>query len=122
MKGRFINKALLIPITASEVMARHQVDLVSLRDQPTEFQGTVYRYILTLQDVFSRFLWMRPSVIMEESLEGYHKNLKKIGVKVINSRAYHPQSQGKVERSHRTLRDKIRYDMLKEGTNWVKNY
>ena len=45
---------------------------------------------------------------------------KKIGVKIIISRAYHPQSQGKVERSHRTLRDKIRYDLLRAGTNWVK--
>ena len=148
MKGRFINKALLIPITASEVMERHQVDLVSMRDQPIEFQGTVYRYILTLQDVFSRFLWMRPmsrkksSIVAQELMYIYREHgpprilqcdnggefrgdttkiCKKIGVKVINSRAYHPQSQGKVERSHRTLRDKIRYDMLKEGTNWVKN-
>ena len=40
---------------------------------------------------------------------------KKIGVKIKNSRAYHPQSQGKVERSHRMLRDKIRYDILRRG-------
>ena len=40
------------------------------------------------------------------------------------SRAYHPQSQGKVERSHRELRNKIHYDMVKlnsKGVNWVKN-
>ena len=46
---------------------------------------------------------------------------KEIGVKIVNSRAYHPQSQGKVERSHRTLRNKIRSDLLQEGCNWVKN-
>ena len=40
------------------------------------------------------------------------------------SRAYHPQSQGKVERSHRELRNKIHYDMVKlnsKGVNWVKS-
>ena len=33
--------------------------------------------------------------------------------KVTKSRAVHPQSQGKVERSHRTLRKKINYDLVK---------
>ena len=129
-------------------MERHQIDLVSMKDQAIEYQGTVYRYILTVQDIFSRFLWLRPmsrkksSVVAHELMTIYREHgppkilqcdnggefkgntttvCKKIGIKVINSRAYHPQSQGKVERSHRTLRDKMRYDMLKEGTNWVKN-
>ena len=45
-------------------------------------------------------------------------------IKMTKSRAYHPQSQGKVERSHRTLRKKINYDLVKhcrKGVNWVKN-
>ena len=46
---------------------------------------------------------------------------KSIGIKIVNSRAYHPQSQGKVERSHRYLRDKIQVDLQKNGENWVKN-
>ena len=46
--------------------------------------------------------------------------VKHIGVKIINSRAYHPQSKGKVERSHPGLRDKIRYDILRKGANWVE--
>ena len=40
------------------------------------------------------------------------------------SRPCHPQSQGKVERSHRSLRKKITYDLLKQkqsGVNWSKN-
>ena len=35
---------------------------------------------------------------------------------------YHPQSQGKVERSHRSLRKKINFDLInfsKVGVNWV---
>ena len=47
---------------------------------------------------------------------------RKLEVKIIRSSPYHPQSQGKVERSHRTLRKKIMYDlghMSKVGVNWV---
>ena len=38
--------------------------------------------------------------------------------------AYHPQSQGKFKRSHRTLRKRINYDLVKhsqKGLNWVDN-
>ena len=42
-------------------------------------------------------------------------------LKIVNSGAYHPQSQGKVGRSHRYLRDKIQVDLRKNGENWVKN-
>ena len=37
------------------------------------------------------------------------------------SRPYHPQLQGKVERSHRPLRKQITYDLLTQkqaGVNW----
>lgn len=43
---------------------------------------------------------------------------------MIKSRPYHPKSQGKVERSHRRLRKKIKYDSIKlgkKGVNWVAN-
>ena len=45
-------------------------------------------------------------------------------VKMTKSWAYCPQSQGKVERSHRKLRKKTNYDLVKQGrkgVNWVKN-
>ena len=45
-------------------------------------------------------------------------------IKTIKSRPYHPQSQGKVERSHRRLRTKIMYDLIslgKKGVNWASN-
>ena len=32
------------------------------------------------------------------------------------SRPYHPQSQGKIERSHRTWKRKLEYDMAAENT------
>ena len=46
-----------------------------------------------------------------------------MNIKLIYSRPRHPQSQGKVERFHRSLRSKIEYDlnkMGKDGVNWVK--
>ena len=43
---------------------------------------------------------------------------------MIKSRPYHPQSQGKVERSHRSLKKKIMYDFInlgEKGVNWASN-
>ena len=45
-------------------------------------------------------------------------------MKIIQSSLYHPQSQGKVERSHRVFRKKIMYDLVnyqQGGVNWVKH-
>ena len=50
--------------------------------------------------------------------------MKKMNIKVIKSRPFHPQSQGKIERLHRQLRQKIMFDLLslrKNGVNWVKH-
>ena len=41
-------------------------------------------------------------------------------IKLIKARPYHPQSQGKVERSHRRLRKKIMYDLVTLGKKGVK--
>ena len=46
-----------------------------------------------------------------------------MNVKSIYSRPRHPQPQGKVERCHRTLRSKMKYDLQKmdqDGVNWAK--
>ena len=39
---------------------------------------------------------------------------KRNKIKMIRSRPYNPKAQGKVERSHRVLRNKINYDMVKQ--------
>ena len=49
--------------------------------------------------------------------------LKVLNIKNIKSRPYHPQSQGKVERMHKTLKQKIAYDLTHAnsfGINWAK--
>ena len=40
---------------------------------------------------------------------------------MICSRPYNPKIQGKIESSHRELRNKLYYDMAKLKNNWVEN-
>ena len=106
-------------------MGRHQVDLVELCNIPVEYEGKTYLYVLSVIDVFSRFLWLRPltdktslSVSMELrniyfeyawgcpkviqcdrgiEFKGYVNHLCQLmGTKMIRSRPRHPQSQGKL--------------------------
>ena len=149
--ARFLNKAILKPIRARDVQVGHQVDLMDIgKGGSVKFQGIIYRYVLSVMDVFSRFIWLRPlqsknskeiaaelkSIYMENGsplvlqsdqgseFKGAVKRLcNKMHIKIVNSRPYHPQSQGKVERSHRALRSKMEYDLLKmgkKGLNWAK--
>ena len=101
--------------------------------------GKTYHYILTVQDVFSRYLWLHPltrktshqvarklsklysevgppRVIQSDNKGEFKKAVEKLcqtlGIKIIRGSPYHPQSQGKVERSHRSLREKISFDLL----------
>ena len=48
--------------------------------------------------------------------------LNHMKIEDIMSAPYHPESQGKVERSHRSLRSKILFDLIsrKHGVNWVR--
>ena len=133
--ARFLNKAILKQIQARDVQVRHQVDLMDLGKRGrVKYQGIVYRYVLSVMDVFSRFIWLRPlkskhskeiaselkSIYMAfgpplflQSDQGseYKGDVKRLCRKMqvnlmVHSRPYHPQSQGKVKRSHRALRSK----------------
>ena len=103
--------------------------------------GVSYRYVLSVLDVFSRFGWPRalsdkciktianelksiylehgpPKLVIQSDqgreFKGTVKRLcRDMTVKTIYSRPYHPQSQGKVERSHRALREKMTYNFLR---------
>ena len=41
--------------------------------------------------------------------------LERIGIEIRKGRPYYPQSQGKIERSHGTWKDKIKHDLLVNG-------
>ena len=148
---KFTNKATPRPVTAKSVQAQHQVDLMDLSKDAVEHDGREYRYVLRVMDVFSRYSWLRPlekkashhvsqalkAIYAEHGppdrlqsdrgseFEGKVRPLcKALKIKLIKSRPYHQQSQGKVERSHRQLRKKIMYDLVtlgKKGVNWAAN-
>ena len=147
----FKNKAPLQPIKAQQIMERHQIDLVSLEKYPVNLDGHQYSFVLSIIDCFSRFLWLRPlgnkgSQTVAEKLEevylefGPPKILQsdrgtefqgavrdlaaRLNIRMIHSRPYYPQSQGKVERSHSTWKQKLSkheelLQSLESEQNWV---
>lgn len=147
---KFTNKAAPRPVRTKEIHEQHQIDLVSMIGTSVNYEGKTYKYILSLMDIFSRFHWLFPleskqSIKIAKALKkiyaehGLPKRLqsdnggefkkhvetfcKTSKIKMIRCRPYHPQAQGKVERSHRVLRRKIHYDMMKhknKGVNWAK--
>ena len=59
--AKFCNKARLKPIQARDVQIRHQIDLMDMGQKgAVKFNGLSYRYFLSVMDVFSRFVWLRP--------------------------------------------------------------
>ena len=124
---------------------------MDLSKEAVNYNKHVYRYVLSVMDIFSRYLWLRPlqkksrehvsrafqRIYSEhgptdrlqsdrgKEIEGKVRPLcKQLKIKLIKSRPYHPQSQGKVERSHRRLRKRIMYDLVslgKKGVNWAAN-
>ena len=119
MKPQFKNKPPLKPIQADCPMAINQVDIVNPSGFPSTYKGLVNKYVLSVIDVFSRFLWLTPlpsidSTMVVEALytiylqQGPPKVLQcdqesefkgivkilmnKLGSRISNSKAYQPQS------------------------------
>ena len=59
-KLRFENRARLRPIHARNVQIRHQIDLVDMEKLKTKHKGKVFKYVLSVMDVFSRYQWLVP--------------------------------------------------------------
>ena len=53
----FQNKATLRHIKADKVQERHEVDLVN---KPVTMGGVTCKYIMSVIDIFSRFVFLRP--------------------------------------------------------------
>ena len=143
----FLNEPPPKTVTASEVADRWQIDLMEMRKDTVEFNGVCYKYILSIINVYSRYTILRPlkrktaSEVASELSNVFQEHgipriiqydngsefkgrviqlLKRHGITIINSR-YHPQSQGKCERLHRTLRRKMRFSSRRKyGYNWVE--
>ena len=124
------------------------MDMVKMK---LEHNGKCYKYILSVSDIFSRFYRVAPlesksAFEVKEKLEKiylihgtpkrlqsdnggeFRKDVKQFCKRnkknMIKSRPFISKAQGKVERSHRVVRKKIYYDMMKmkkNGVNWVTN-
>ena len=146
----FQNKSPLRPIRASKVQERHQVDLVSMAGMPATIDGNTYKYIMCIIDIFSRFLFLRPFQTKETSEVAEHlldiciehgppeilqsdqgpefKGVVRtvcemLNVRTIKSSAYSPQTKGKDECSHRTWKEKMKFDLINNNNgdlNWVE--
>ena len=66
--ARFENRARLRPIRTRDVQIRHQVDLVDMKKWHTKYKRKVFRYVLSVIDVFSRYHWLFP---MERKLSSH---------------------------------------------------
>ena len=54
----FLNKAISRPRRISSVMEQVQIDVKNLSNQRVEYERKVYRYVLSVMDVFSGFHWL----------------------------------------------------------------
>ncbi|CAF4808042.1 unnamed protein product, partial [Rotaria sp. Silwood1] len=149
MHPSFSNKGPRKVIQARQVFERLQVDLVDLSRRPVLKNGTEFRYALVIVDIFSRYLLLRPlkskssaevsdhlelifrehgtpSIIQTDQgteFQGVFDDLcNKRNIRHIRSRAYHPESQGKIERLNRSWKNKMFFDVIINGNNdWVAN-
>ena len=60
LRPTFKNKASLKPITAKTVQERNQIDLVNMSSIAITIENKTYKYILSVIDIFSRYLHLRP--------------------------------------------------------------
>jgi len=57
---KFTNKATPRPVTAKTVQGQHQIDLMDLSKEAVNYNKHVYRYVLSVMNIFSRYLWLQP--------------------------------------------------------------
>ena len=104
-------------------MARVQIDLVDMKSLVVTKGGKSYRYVLSFIDVFSRYVVLRalsdktatavadqlkdvfaiigtPKILQCDQGTEFKWSVRLVmacfNVRIINSRPYHPESQGKV--------------------------
>ena len=115
---------------------------------PVTIDGETFKYIMSVRDIFSRFVFLRPlqtkesAEVAEHLLEIYNEHgppeilqsdqgtefkgvvklvCESLNVRIIKSSAYSPQTQGKDERSHRTWKEKVKFDIVSgDELNWVQ--
>ena len=76
MYPRFTNSSTLTSIKANKVNERWQIDLIDLSHESVKDDNRHYKYILSVPDVFSRFVLLRR--LQSKSSEGVARELERI--------------------------------------------
>ena len=58
--AKLTNKATPKPVTAKQVQSQQQIDLIDLSKDPVKRNGKVYKYFLSVIDIFGHFLRVVP--------------------------------------------------------------
>lgn len=130
--------------TPSRPMEKVAIDLVE--ELPVTTEG--FKHLLTVQDNFSKFLWAVPlrtktadevakafaedivlkfgipEVFLSDQGTNFEsklfKNLCKIfKIKKIRTSSHHPQSNGSLERCHRSMKEYFRQFINNDQSNWI---
>lgn len=59
LRAKFPNRPPLKPITAKQVQERHQINLPDMMGWKVSHGRMTYKYVLTVQDVFSKYVWLK---------------------------------------------------------------
>ena len=142
------NKVPYIPVVAKQVMERLQIDMINM-NPGIKYRNKFYKYILTVIDFFLDIFRLMPfqskasynvarqlseiidifgppKFIQHDQDAEFKSTVKRLltnlGIQDIKSAPNHPQSQGKVERSHRSLKSKMHFDLItkRPGVNCVR--
>ena len=120
IKGKFDNKPPLHPVTSKKIWSQIQIDLMSMADKPVLMDGKEYKWVLSVIDILSRYLVLRPLhskdtvVIARELLQVFgapsrvqcdrgsefqgsvEAVARELQIQIIHSSVRHPQCQRKV--------------------------
>ena len=66
-------------VVANDLNARWAADLISFVSRPATFKGVQYRYVLLVQDIFSRFLYARPLSRVDQATAAFEEILEEAG-------------------------------------------
>lgn len=140
-------KKTITPIISKHVLNRVYLDLVDFTSEPDHDTGA--KWMLQIKDHFSRMIWLYP--LMDKSSAKiakavsywlswngeptcfYHNNgpkfkgefevlLRERDIKHIPGRAYHPQTQGSVEKANGIFKQRLAAVRAERGDvyNWVR--
>jgi len=141
--NRSIKEPMVITTTSTKPFEKIFMDIVG--PLPKSHKGNVF--ILTLQDDLSKFAWAVPMINHEANTVAYHfvtqfvclhglpqtlvtdcgteflsrifkEVCQLLKIKKSSTTPYHPQSNGSLERSHRTLGEYLRSFVEKDHQNW----